>query len=45
MAKVLLAGKENAVAALLRFKETCQIQAESYSAAEVQHGPMVKVAW
>lgn len=27
--------------AALKLKETCQIHAESYSAAEVQHGPMV----
>lgn len=29
--------------AALKFKETCGIQAEAYSAAEVQHGPMALV--
>lgn len=35
------AGYAIAGEASLKFKETCQIHAESYSAAEVQHGPMV----
>ena len=29
--------------AALKFKETCQIHAESYSTAEVQHGPIAIV--
>lgn len=35
------AGYAIAGEASLKLKETCQIHAESYSAAEVQHGPMV----
>jgi glucosamine--fructose-6-phosphate aminotransferase (isomerizing) len=40
---VLGRGAGHAIAgeASLKLKETCQIHAESYSAAEVQHGPMV----
>lgn len=29
--------------AALKFKETCQLQAEAFSGAEVQHGPMALV--
>ncbi len=33
-----------AMEAALKFKETCGIQAEAFSSAEVQHGPMALVA-
>jgi glutamine---fructose-6-phosphate transaminase (isomerizing) len=36
-------GLPVAMEAALKFKETCGIQAEAYSGAEVQHGPMALV--
>ena len=36
-------GLAVAMEAALKFKETCAIQAEAFSAAEVQHGPMTLV--
>lgn len=37
------AGLPSAQEAALKFKETCVIQAEAFSGAEVQHGPMALV--
>lgn len=36
-------GQVTAQEAALKFKETCQLQAEAFSGAEVQHGPMALV--
>jgi len=36
-------GQAIAQEAALKFKETCGIQAEAYSSAEVRHGPMALV--
>jgi glucosamine--fructose-6-phosphate aminotransferase (isomerizing) len=36
-------GLPIALEAALKFKETCAIQAEAFSAAEVQHGPMALI--
>ena len=36
-------GSPIALEAALKFKETCGIQAEAFSGAEVQHGPMALI--